>query len=123
MNIQDTEAWLAYVEMRKEKGKRAPFTELAKKRVLFELRRFQADGQDIEEILWRSAVGGWAGVYAIERKGWQAQSSTMPSKAVEMTQEWIRKHNTPIEREESTRLGISARLKAARAKIMGAIDV
>ena len=119
MNIQDTEAWIAFVDMRKAKGKRAPFTDFARTRILFELRRLQADGQDLEEILWTSVTNGWSGVFPIQRKGWQAQPSTVPSKAVEMTQEWIRKHNAPIERDESTHLGISAQLRAARAKIMG----
>ena len=70
-DIENTEAWAAFIEMRKAKGKRAPFTDLARKRILFELRRFEADKQDPEEILWTSVTNGWSGVFAIQRKGWQ----------------------------------------------------
>lgn len=71
VDIENTEAWAAFIEMRKAKGKRAPFTDLARKRILFELRRFEADKQDPEEILWTSVTNGWSGVFAIQRKGWQ----------------------------------------------------
>jgi len=77
MDIEDTEAWAAFVDMRKAKGKRAPFTDLARKRILFELRRMQADGQDADEILWTSVTNGWSGVFPIRRKGWQPQPATV----------------------------------------------
>ena len=120
MNIQDTEAWIAFVDMRKAKGKRAPFTDFARTRILFELRRLQADGQDIEEVLWTSVTNGWSGVFPISCKGWQAQPSTVPSKAVEMTQEWIREHGERAGEDDSNREKVAARLRAARAKITGA---
>ena len=79
-SIESTEAWLAFVEMRAAKGKRAPFTERAKTRILFELRRMVADGQDAEEVLWTSVTNGWSGVFPIRRVGWQPPSpqATVP---------------------------------------------
>lgn len=65
--IENLEAWQAFEEMRRAKGKRAPYTDLARKRIMFELRRFQADGQDIEEILWTSVTNGWSGVFLPRR--------------------------------------------------------
>jgi hypothetical protein len=76
IDIESTEAWAAFVEIRKEKGKRAPFTEMARKRILFKLRSFEADHQDPEEILWTSVENGWSGVFAIKRKGWQPPDKT-----------------------------------------------
>ena len=80
MRLEDTEAWAAFVEMREAKGKRAPFTPRAKTRILFELRRMMADGQDAEEVLWTSVTNGWSGVFPIRRIGWQplAPSMTVP---------------------------------------------
>ena len=76
MEITSTEAWLAFVEMRKASGRRAPFTEAARTRILFKLRQFQADGQDAEEVLWTSVENGWSGVFPIQRKGWQPVDKT-----------------------------------------------
>lgn len=64
MDIESTEAWIAFCDMRKAKGKRAPFTDLARKRILFELQKFQAAGQDVDAILWKSVTNGWSGVFA-----------------------------------------------------------
>lgn len=89
--ILATEAWEAFEDMRKAKGKRAPFTELAKKRILFELRRLGADGQDIEEVLWTSVTNAWSGVFPIKRVGWHAPTVavTVPSKAINQTQDYF----------------------------------
>ena len=81
MAIESTEAWAAFIEMRAEKGKRAPFTERAKTRILFELRRMAADGQDPEEVLWTSVTNGWSGVFPIRRIGWQPPSPTATATA------------------------------------------
>jgi hypothetical protein len=84
MDIETTEAWAAFVDMRRAKGKRAPFTDLARKRILFELRRMQADGQDAEEVLWTSVTNGWSGVFPIRRKGWApAEVAHTPDKRAE----------------------------------------
>lgn len=74
-SIEDTESWAAFIEMRAAKGRRAPFTERAKTRILFELRRLAADGQDPEEVLWTSVTNGWSGVFPIRRVGWQPSTS------------------------------------------------
>ena len=94
VDIEDTEAWAAFIEMRRAKGKRSPFTDLARKRILFELRRFEADKQDPEEILWTSVTNGWSGVFAINRKGWQPPDKTTTvdnSTDYERTQRLLRK--------------------------------
>ena len=113
MDIEDTEAWAAFVDMRKAKGKRAPFTDLARKRILFELRRMQADGQDIDEVLWTSVTNGWSGVFPIRRKGWQPQPATATdNKQHETTQEYLKgQRMTPEEREaanEARRAALTA---------------
>jgi hypothetical protein len=84
--ILQSEAWAAFEEMRKAKGRRAPFTPLARKRILFELRRMDADGQDVDEVLWTSVTNGWSGVFPIRRKGWQPvpQGLTQPTNPAEV---------------------------------------
>lgn len=62
----DKEAWTAFVDMRKAKGKRAPFTELAKKRLLFELDLLRAKGHPSGPVLWQSVVSGWSSVYPLK---------------------------------------------------------
>lgn len=121
--IQDTEAWAAFCDMRKQKGKRAPFTEFARTRILFELRRFAADGHDCEEILWNSVTNGWSGVFLVKRKGWNPPTlaQTVPSAAVAMTQDWIAQHGTEIERPAEAHSAITERLRAARAKVVGGV--
>lgn len=86
MTIESTEAWAAFVEMRKAKGKRAPLTDRAAVRILFELRRMAADGQDPEEVLWASVTNGWSGVFPIRRA---VATSYMSAKAEENAK-WIR---------------------------------
>lgn len=68
----DKEAWSAFVEMRKKKGQRAPLTDLAAKRIIFELDRMRAQGQDTAAVLWRSVTNGWSGVWAHESTKVQA---------------------------------------------------
>lgn len=116
--IEKSEAWAAFLEMRAAKGKRAPFTPLARQRILFELRRFAADGQDPEEILWTSVTNGWSGVFALRRIGWQpaAPTATVTNRAVERTQQYIAAHSGQQDRSED----IARRLREARAKIVGA---
>lgn len=62
----DAEAWEAFLEMRKEKGKRAPFTPRAQKNMLLHLDRMRQKGHSIEAIneeIFRSARNGWSDVY------------------------------------------------------------
>ena len=65
-NWLDKEAWEAFKAMRKAKGKRAPFTEAAERRILFELDRLRAQGHDSGPVLWQSVVSGWSGVWPLK---------------------------------------------------------
>jgi hypothetical protein len=62
----DTEAWEAFLEMRKEKGKRAPFTPRARSNMLLHLDRMRKKGHSAEAIneeIFRSARSGWSDIY------------------------------------------------------------
>ena len=59
----DNELWEAYCSMRKEMGKRAPFTDYAKKLVLKELMKFHSEGYDANNSLEQSIMKGWRGVF------------------------------------------------------------
>lgn len=61
----DREAWDAFTEMRKAKGKRAPFTVAAAKRVLYELDRLRPN-HNPTEVLWQSVINGWSGVFPLK---------------------------------------------------------
>ena len=116
MEITETEAWIAFLDMRAAKGKRAPFTDFAKTRILFELRRLAADGHDIEEVLWASVTNGWSGVFAPKRKSYFVPG-TVESKDVEKSKQWIAEHSEPtsVDRE-----AVAARLKLAKQRLTGA---
>lgn len=62
----DPEVWAAYVQMRKEKGKRAPFTDFAAKLILTKLDRLKAQGNPPNEVLAESIMNGWSGVFALK---------------------------------------------------------
>ena len=62
----DLEAWAAFREMRLAKGKRAPYTQAAERRVLFELDRLRAQGHPSGQVLWQSVVAGWSSVYPLK---------------------------------------------------------
>lgn len=119
-DIQDSEAWAAFVDMRKAKGRRAPFTDFARTRILFELRRLAADGHDCEEVLWTSVTNGWSGVFPIKRSGWNPPTlaQTVPSAAIESTQQWIASHGAEVESTAEQRAAQRERLLAARAKVV-----
>jgi len=63
MNIEDTPAWADYLELRKAKNARAPFTPAARRRILLKLADMQAQGIDIEKALGESVENGWTSVY------------------------------------------------------------
>jgi len=119
--ITASEAWRAFEEMRKAKGKRAPFTPLARKRILFELRRMDADGQDVEEVLWTSATNGWSGVFPIRRRGWQApeQALTVESRAAQTTAEYLDSQR-PADQAPEDRQRVREMLAGVRARVTGA---
>ena len=52
--------------MRKAKGKRAPFTDAAAKRILYMLDRMRKEGQNPAEVLWQSVVNGWSGIFHVK---------------------------------------------------------
>lgn len=91
----DKSAWSAFVELRKKKGQRAPLTELAAKRIIFELDRMRSQDQDPTAVLWRSVMNGWSGVWAHEST--KRQEAT---KAVQMdahTQNEFRRQREALE--------------------------
>jgi hypothetical protein len=115
--ILQSEAWAAFEEMRKAKGKRAPFTALARKRILFELRRMDADGQDVDEVLWTSVTNGWSGVFPIRRKGWQPvpQGLTVPADPSAGSElDRMRRHRESL---EANRAASDAARREAMARI------
>lgn len=59
----DVDTWEAFVEMRKAKGKRAPFTEKARQMLLKKLQTFRAQGYDANACLEESVMNGWSGVF------------------------------------------------------------
>jgi len=82
----DREAWTAFKDMRKAKGKRAPFTALAEKRVLFELDLLRAKGHPSGQVLWQSVVAGWSSVYPLKHV---QQTSTVESMEVAQTRKLL----------------------------------
>ena len=60
------EPWQAFVDMRRAKGKRAPFTVAAAKGVLASLGKLRDQGHDPAEVLQQSVVNGWSDVYPIK---------------------------------------------------------
>lgn len=64
----DPELWDAYCEMRKEMGKRAPFTDAAKRLTIKRLVQMDAQGFDANSSLEQSVMRGWRGVFEAERK-------------------------------------------------------
>lgn len=63
------EPWRDFVAMRREKGKRAPFTVAAAKGIIADLGRLREQGHDVAGVLSQSVVNGWSGVFAIKRGG------------------------------------------------------
>lgn len=59
----DEELWDAFCAMRREMGKRAPFTDYAQKLIVRELMRFHDEGYDANSSLRNSVMKGWRGVF------------------------------------------------------------
>jgi len=64
----DPDLWEAFCEMRHEMGKRAPFTEAAKRLTIKKLIQFNADGYCANSALEQSIMRGWRGVFPGELK-------------------------------------------------------
>lgn len=60
------EQWAAFVEMRRAKGKRAPFTLAAAKGIVGDLDRMRRQGQDVGKVLQQSTTNGWSGVFDLK---------------------------------------------------------
>jgi hypothetical protein len=91
----DAEAWQAFVDMRKAKGKRAPFTAAARSLVLAKLKRMDELGHDPNEALRESVINGWSGVFVpklstVEKKTpnfvapWDHTRASIEAKGVEV---------------------------------------
>jgi hypothetical protein len=70
------EAWDAFVEMRKAKGKRAPWTNGARDGIIRQLDRLRSAGNNPDEVLWQSVRNGWSDVYALKIDKTFAQQMT-----------------------------------------------
>lgn len=78
----------------------------------------EADGQDVEEILWTSVTNGWSGVFPIRRKGWVPQEVPMTtgSKAADATADYLQSQRmTPEQAEAADRARREALSKLKRA--------
>lgn len=62
--------WGEFVEMRRAKGQRTPFTVGAAKGIVAKLAELQTAGQDVGAVLAQSTINGWADVFPVrEPKG------------------------------------------------------
>jgi hypothetical protein len=104
----DKEAWDAFVEMRKAKGKRAPFTEAAAKRIVLTLDRLRSQGHPPEEVLWQSTMAGWSGVFPLK-----TDYAAVKQQTIQREQELQR------EKEEITRQPIPESVRAKIASLTG----
>ena len=68
----DAELWTDFIGSRKQSKK--PMTEIAKKRMLMKLERWNAKGININECLERSIINGWQDIYEPESKPNSANS-------------------------------------------------
>lgn len=87
----EQEAWQAFVEMRRAKGKSRPFTPYAAKQIIYELQRIKDAGHDPNAALKQSILHGWSDVFPAKDKPIQAASNS----DYEKTQQWLREHSGP----------------------------
>jgi hypothetical protein len=91
----DRDTWEAYVAMRKEKGKRSPFTDAAKKLTLRKLSDMHARGLNTTHSLEDSIEAGWSGVFDPKpRRGSQTPAAPSPFTAQRQAQgaAWMGRH-------------------------------
>ena len=62
-NYIDPDAWQGFVEMRRAKGSRTPFTDRAAKMALATLAELKAAGHDPNASLDQSTFNGWSGLF------------------------------------------------------------
>ncbi len=113
------EAWGAFLEMRKAKGKRAPFTPAAEKRLLWNLDMLRAKGNDPTAMLWQSVVAGWSDVYPVKHQ--QGQTATVQNFDTAKSNQWLQEHArhmaAPINETEAQKA--MEAMKALRQKLRG----
>jgi hypothetical protein len=73
--------WDAFVEMRRAKGSRAPFTVAAAKGIIAELAKFREKGHDPAKVLQASVNAGWSGVFEPKTAPTEIRGVTVPSQA------------------------------------------
>jgi hypothetical protein len=73
--------WDAFVEMRRAKGSRAPFTVAAAKGIIADLTRFRAAGHDPAKVLQASINSGWSAVFEPKTAPSEIRSVTVPGAA------------------------------------------
>lgn len=114
----DAETWDAFVEMRKAKGKRAPFTARAAKMILHELDRLRSQGHNPDEVLRVSVMNGWSGVFALKHldSSKPRLANDMPlNPQIEATRRYLdREAVRPV---QSPSDAVKARLLAAKQSI------
>lgn len=81
----DPEAWAGFVEMRKAKGKRYPFTERAAKLIIKELDRLRSMGHPPNEVLNQSTMNGWSGVFPLK----SLENVTRPASEADKTRQYL----------------------------------
>lgn len=116
MEIESTEAWKAYIELRKKKQARAPFTEVAKERILSKLRAFEAQGQSIEAMLYQSVENGWTGVFHVKRATQPSDYRTVPSNAAAETQRYLEEQK-PQPVSDARKAEVSRLLRETRERL------
>lgn len=118
MVIESSKAWIAYVELRKKKQARAPFTEVARERILAKLRAFEAQGQNIEAMLYQSVENGWTGVFPVKTSAAvETAIRTVPSDAAARTLQYLAEHK-PEPTSEERRAQIAQQLRETKARMM-----
>jgi len=115
----DKEAWIAFKDMRKAKGKRCPFTPAAEKRLLWNLDMLRAKGNDPTAMLWQSTVAGWSDIYPVKHQ--QGQLATVQNFDTAKSNQWLQEHakhmSTPTD-EEKAKQAI-ARMGELRKQLRG----
>lgn len=104
------------MELRRKKQARFPFTDIARERILMRLKAFEAQGQNIEAMLYQSVENGWTGVFPV--KGPIAGSKTVPSLDAEKSQVWITEHTTPVDISDERRAEIARTLADTKARLL-----
>lgn len=92
----DREAWEGFVEMRRAKGKRTPFTDRAAKMILKTLQELKDAGHDPNAALDQSTTNGWSDVYEPKGKDIRRAVTTTSANAWIKAQEEHAAKATPM---------------------------